>query len=193
MSLPAQFSSLEAAGALPARPLHLAIGMFDGAHLGHRAVIAAAVQAARQSGGAAAVLTFWPHPSALFRPENPTRMIQDGAMKARVLLTLGVDAVITESFTPAVAGVAAEDFLPWLQQRLPYLACVYVGENFRFGRGRMGDVDLHFILRQHRHRLRCHHFALRILRIGHFAQLDRAFVFLVEADEVLGNLGRLTH
>ncbi|MSU68231.1 MAG: riboflavin biosynthesis protein RibF [Opitutaceae bacterium] len=142
MSLPAQFSSLEAAAALPARPLHLAIGMFDGAHLGHRAVIAAAVQAARQSGGAAAVLTFWPHPSALFRPENPTRMIQDGAMKARVLLTLGVDAVITESFTPAVAGVVAEDFLPWLQQRLPYLASVYVGENFRFGRGRMGDVAL---------------------------------------------------
>jgi len=142
VSLPAQFSSLEAAAALPARPLHLAIGMFDGAHLGHRAVIAAAVQAARQSGGAAAVLTFWPHPSALFRPENPTRMIQDGAMKARVLLTLGVDAVITESFTPAVAGVAAEYFLPWLQQRLPYLASVYVGENFRFGRGRMGDVAL---------------------------------------------------
>ena len=142
MSLPAQFSSLEAAGTLPARPLHLAIGMFDGAHLGHRAVIAAAVQAARQSGGVAAVLTFWPHPSALFCPENPTRMIQDGAMKARVLLTLGVDAVITEPFTPALAGVAADDFLPWLQQRLPYLASVYVGENFRFGRGRMGDVDL---------------------------------------------------
>ena len=42
----------------------------------------------------------------------------------------------------AVAGVAADDFLPWLQQRLPYLASVYVGENFRFGRGRMGDVAL---------------------------------------------------
>ena len=140
--LPAQFSSLEAADVLPARPLHLAIGMFDGAHLGHRAVIAAAVQAARQAGGVAAVLTFWPHPSALFRPENPTRMIQDGAMKARVLLTLGVDAVITESFTPAVAGVSAEEFVPWLKQRLPHLASVYVGENFRYGRGRRGDVAL---------------------------------------------------
>ncbi len=142
MSLSAQFSSLEAAGALPARPLHLAIGMFDGAHLGHRAVIDASVQAARQSGGTAAVLTFWPHPSALFRPENPTRLIHDGAMKARVLLTLGVDAVITESFTPALAGVSAEEFLPWLKHRLPQLVSVYVGENFRFGRGRVGDVAL---------------------------------------------------
>ena len=142
MNLTAQFASLEAAGALPARPLHLAIGMFDGVHLGHRAVIEAAVQSARRSGGIAAVLTFWPHPSALFRPEHPTRLIQDAAMKARVLLTLGVDAVITESFTPALAAVAAEEFLPWLKHRLPHLAAVYVGENFRFGRGRRGDVPV---------------------------------------------------
>lgn len=142
MSLPAQFSSLEAAGALPVRPLHLAIGMFDGVHLGHRAVIEAAVQSARRSGGIAAVLTFWPHPSALFRPENPTRLIQDGPTKARVLLTLGVDAVVTQAFTTELAGVVAEDFLPWLKQRLPQLAAVYVGENFRFGRGRRGDVTM---------------------------------------------------
>lgn len=141
MSLPAQFSSLEAARALPVRPLHLAIGMFDGVHLGHRAVIEAAVQAARDSGGIAAVLTFWPHPSALFRPESPAPLIQDAATKARVLLTLGVDAVITEAFTTELAGVMAEEFLPWLKLRLPQLAAVYVGENFRFGRGRRGDVS----------------------------------------------------
>ncbi len=125
---------------LPAQPLHLAIGMFDGVHLGHRAVIEAAVQSARCSGGLAAVLTFWPHPSALFRPEHATKLIQDPPAKARVLQTLGVDALITQPFTSEFAQVAAADFLPWLKQRLANLSAVYVGENFRFGRGRSGDV-----------------------------------------------------
>jgi riboflavin kinase/FMN adenylyltransferase len=116
--------------------------MFDGVHLGHRAVIDAAVQSARRSGGIGGVLTFWPHPSSLFRPENPTRLIQDAPTKSRMLLGLGVDAVITQSFTPELASVPAAEFLPWLKQRLPWLAAVYVGENFRFGQGRSGDVGL---------------------------------------------------
>lgn len=140
MNRPPQLSSLAAAASLPGRPLHLAIGMFDGVHLGHRAVIEAAVQSARRSGGLAAVLTFWPHPSVLFRPENPTLLLQDAPTKARMLLTLGVDAVITQEFTPELAGIAAEEFLAWLKRQVPTLAAVYVGENFRFGRGRKGDV-----------------------------------------------------
>jgi riboflavin kinase / FMN adenylyltransferase len=141
MNLPAQIDGLENA-ALPPRPLHLAIGMFDGVHLGHRAVVDAAVQSAHRRGGVAGVLTFWPHPSTVFRPENPTKLIQDAGTKARMLLALGVDAVITQSFTPELAGVPAEAFLPWLKQRLPWLAAIYVGENFRFGHGRRGDVAL---------------------------------------------------
>lgn len=141
MNFPAQIDGLENA-AFPPRPLHLAIGMFDGVHLGHRAVVKAAVAAARASGGIAAVLTFWPHPSALFRPENPTRLIHDAATKSRLLLALGVDAVITQAFTTELARVSAEDFLPWLKQRLPRLTAVYVGENFRFGCSRRGDVAL---------------------------------------------------
>ena len=137
----AQFSGLENA-ALPPAPLHLAIGMFDGVHLGHRAVIEAAVQSARRSGGTAAVLTFAPHPSTLFRPDQPTRLIMDSGMKARMLHRLGVEAMITQPFTPEFASVAAADFLPWLKQRAPQLAAVYVGENFRFGRGRKGDIAL---------------------------------------------------
>jgi riboflavin kinase / FMN adenylyltransferase len=142
MTFPAQFSSLEEARALPPRSLHLAIGMFDGVHLGHRAVVEAAVQSARAGGGLGGVLTFWPHPSALFRPENPTKLIQDAPTKARMLLALGVDVVITQAFTAELAAVKAGEFLPWLKQRLPRLATVYVGENFRFGHERRGDVAL---------------------------------------------------
>jgi riboflavin kinase/FMN adenylyltransferase len=141
MSQPAQIDGLENAR-LPAKPLHLAIGMFDGVHLGHRAVVKSAVQAARTEGGVSAVLTFWPHPSALFRPENPTRLMQDAATKSRLLLALGVDVVITQSFTPELAAMPAGQFLPWLRRNLPRLAAVYVGENFRFGCERRGDVAL---------------------------------------------------
>ena len=135
----AVFSSLETTR-LPAQPLHLAIGMFDGVHLGHRAVIEAAVQSARSSGGLAVVLTFFPHPSALFRPENPTRLIMPPAAKARVLFQLGVDAVIEQPFTLEFARITAEEFLPHLRRTLPTLSRVYVGENWRFGRGRRGDI-----------------------------------------------------
>jgi len=149
MTPPVPFDSLEQV-TLPARPLHLAIGMFDGVHLGHRAVIEAAVHSARRGDGLAGVLTFWPHPSALFRPGNPTRMMQDSRAKERVLQTLGVDAIITQPFTPEFAAVSAEEFLPWLKQRLPHLAAISVGENFRFGRGRRGDVPLLVaVARQH--------------------------------------------
>jgi riboflavin kinase/FMN adenylyltransferase len=137
----AQFAGLERSAFAP-KPLHLAIGMFDGVHLGHRAVIEAAVQSARQSGGVAAVLTFLPHPSTLFRPDRPTRLIMDQANKARVLHRLGVDAMVTQPFTHEFAQITAEEFVPWLKRRAPTLAAIYVGENFRFGRGRAGDIAL---------------------------------------------------
>ncbi|HZP59041.1 MAG TPA: riboflavin biosynthesis protein RibF [Opitutaceae bacterium] len=134
------FASLEQASGLPSRPLHLAIGMFDGVHLGHRAVIEAAVQSARRSGGLAAVLTFFPHPNTLFRPEAPTRLIMPPATKARVLFQLGVEAVIEQPFTAEFAHITAEEFLPYVRRALPRLAGIYVGENWRFGRDRRGDV-----------------------------------------------------
>lgn len=141
MNLPAHIDGLDNV-VLPPRPLHLAIGMFDGVHLGHRAVVESAVSSARAGGGVAGVLTFWPHPSVLFRPEQPTALLQDTATKTRMLLALGADLVVTQPFTAELAEIAAENFLPWLKQRLPRLAAIYVGENFRFGQGRRGDVAL---------------------------------------------------
>ncbi|MEO6001541.1 MAG: riboflavin biosynthesis protein RibF [Opitutus sp.] len=139
MSLPREFEGLDHV-VLPRKPLHLAIGIFDGVHLGHRAVIEAAVHSARCNLGTAAVLTFAPHPSVVLRPDQPTRMIMDRPAKARLLGELGIDAVITQPFTPEFAQTSAEEFLPWLKARLPQLAAVYVGENWRFGRGRGGDI-----------------------------------------------------
>jgi riboflavin kinase/FMN adenylyltransferase len=141
MSLPAQFDGLDRVS-LPSRPLHVAIGMFDGVHLGHRAVIESAVQSARHSGGVSVVLTFSPHPSVLFRPESPTRMILDLPAKRAKLGSLGVDAVVVQPFTRDFAAISAEEFVPFIKRHLPRLAGIYVGENFRFGRGRKGDVAM---------------------------------------------------
>lgn len=141
MTLPVEIHGFENA-TLPSRPVHLAIGMFDGVHVGHRAVIEAAVHSAQASGAIAGVLTFWPHPSALFRPGNPTRLIQPAETKVRMLLALGVDLVVTQPFDERLAAITAEDFLPWLKRQVPRLAAMYVGENFRFGQGRRGDVPL---------------------------------------------------
>lgn len=141
MNGPLQFQDL-AGVQLPARPLELAIGMFDGVHLGHRAVVASAVAAAATEEGLAGVLTFWPHPSIFFRAPSPTRMIMAPADKVRVLGGLGIEAIITVKFTEAFARLAAEDFLPYLRQHLPQLRGVHVGDNWRFGRGRTGDSAL---------------------------------------------------
>lgn len=140
MNQPLHIDGLDRASVLPNRPLHLAVGMFDGVHLGHQAVIEAAVQSARCSGGLSAVLTFHPHPSAVLGSPNPTRLIMDPPTKARVLFGLGVDAVVTQPFTPEFAKIEAQEFLPWLRQRLPQLAGLYVGQNWRYGAGRRGDV-----------------------------------------------------
>jgi riboflavin kinase/FMN adenylyltransferase len=141
MSLPAHFDGLDRV-ALPGRPLHVAIGVFDGVHLGHRAVIESAVQSARHSGGVSVVLTFDPHPSVLFRPENPTRMILDLPAKMAKVGLLGVDAVVVQQFTRDFAAISAEEFVPFIKRHLPRLAGIYVGENFRFGNGRKGDVAM---------------------------------------------------
>lgn len=125
---------------LPDRPCHVAVGMFDGVHRGHQAVIEAAVHAARRADGIAGVFTFWPHPSRLFRPEDPVRMIFTAAERAEFLLRLGVDFVVEQPFTREFASIEAEQVVPHLKRAMPRLQALYVGENWRFGRGRSGDV-----------------------------------------------------
>lgn len=135
-----QFSDLETAR-LNGGPVHLAIGMFDGVHRGHQAVIGAAVAAGRAEGGVGAVLTFSPHPSVLFRPAQPTRLLQTETVKAALIAACGVQVLITQPFTPEFAARSDEEFSRWLKRAVPSLRGVYVGENFRFGRGRTGTAS----------------------------------------------------
>lgn len=125
---------------LPKGEVHLAIGMFDGVHRGHQAVIEAAIYAAQTSGGVAGVLTFFPHPSRIFRPNDPTLLIVPPEEKACLIRTLGADFLIEAHFTLVFAQMTADNFLPELKKDIPGLKAVYVGENFRFGKNRVGDI-----------------------------------------------------
>ncbi len=127
---------------LPSGPLHLAIGMFDGVHLGHRAVLEATVASARRTNGVAVALTFDLHPSRLLNPSNAVPLIHPVEVKVDRMLQAGLDVVITQTFTREFSAVEAEAVLPNFKKALPQLESVYVGENWRFGKGRKGDINL---------------------------------------------------
>ena len=140
MAAPIHFDSLDAFQVDSDQSVHLAMGMFDGAHRGHRVVVESAIRAAAEQGGLAGVLTFWPHPSRLFSPENPVRMILNSEMKQAELEKLRIDFVVEEPFTKAFASTESNGFVKMLKSKIPTLASLHTGENWRFGKGRLGDV-----------------------------------------------------
>lgn len=120
--------------------MHLAIGMFDGVHLGHQAVIRQAVHAARGKGHVSGVLTFDPHPSHVLYPERATAMLMPLEQRVHHMLLLGVDFVFVQPFTMDYARRKAGDFVVTLKRSFPSLATLHVGDNFRYGAGRSGDI-----------------------------------------------------
>ena len=123
-------------------PLHLALGVFDGVHLGHQAVIAAARQRAGALGGSCGVVTFDPHPIRVLAPERaPRQLLASLEHKARLLGRLDMAFLLALEFNRALAEMSAEDFLQWLVGETN-IATLAVGEDWRFGKARQGDVAL---------------------------------------------------
>ena len=123
-------------------PLHLAIGIFDGVHLGHQAILKQVAQIATKDGGKAIVLTFWPHPSHVLCPEKPVLMLMGRGLRERFLRESGADSVVCIEFSPEFASMPAHAFPSFLKKALPSLKTIFVGDGFRFGRGREGDATL---------------------------------------------------
>lgn len=121
--------------------LHLAIGAFDGVHLGHRAVLHSAREAARADGGIVGVLTYDPHPSKVLRPESSVPLIFTRAQKDERLTEAGAQLIHHEKFDRNHAGIEAADFPKWLKQTFPQLKSLHVGSNFQYGRGRAGNGE----------------------------------------------------
>ncbi len=122
-------------------PVVVAIGVFDGLHRGHQAILRAAREEADRVGGRAWVLTFAPHPARLLRPTQAPLQLCTDAQRARLLHALRMDGCVLLPFTRALADLAPGDFWSLLRNALPTLAGVAVGANWRFGRQAAGDIE----------------------------------------------------
>lgn len=119
-----------------------ALGNFDGFHLGHQAVVGRAMAQAAARGVPALVVTFDPHPARLFRPDAPPFALTTVDQRLRLFADAGVDAATVLTFDKAFAEVTAQEFMAdWLQRRLG-LSGVVTGDDFTFGKGRGGSVNL---------------------------------------------------
>jgi riboflavin kinase / FMN adenylyltransferase len=114
------------------RPRRVAVGTFDGVHLGHREVIS----------GADSVLTFDPHPSAVVAPQHAPKLLTSLAVKADLIAELGVGELIVIPFDASFAARSASEFIDDVLVRRLCATHVSVGENFRFGHRAQGDAEM---------------------------------------------------
>lgn len=121
-------------------PVHLAIGVFDGIHLGHQAVISSATQAAHQSGGSAVVLTFHPHPMRVLRADAAPRLLTSTQHKEHLIRALGVHALLIQEFTLAFSQTRPEEFIRLLVENAKPLRQICVGKGWTFGANRSGNI-----------------------------------------------------
>jgi riboflavin kinase/FMN adenylyltransferase len=120
----------------------VAMGNFDGVHLGHRAVIAAALQMGRAHGKPALAVTFEPHPRRYFSPNTAQFRLTDEAAKLRLLAGTGLAGAVVMTFDKARAETTAQDFIHHdLIERLG-VSGIAVGYDFHFGKGRVGSPSL---------------------------------------------------
>jgi riboflavin kinase/FMN adenylyltransferase len=114
------------------RPRRVAIGTFDGVHLGHREVIAEAET----------VVTFDPHPQSVVAPGSQPKLLTTLERKAELIATLGVEELVVIPFDGAFAGRSAQDFVDHVLVERVAATHVSVGENFRFGHKAQGDAQM---------------------------------------------------
>jgi riboflavin kinase/FMN adenylyltransferase len=124
------------------KKLHMAVGNFDGLHLGHRRLLQKALQNKRQWGGLLAVYSFNPHPQSFLSPLKKHILLESRDTWYFRLREFGVDVLIEENFTKEFSELSAHHFLQhqWLESL--HLQSLVVGEDFRFGHQRQGDVKM---------------------------------------------------
>lgn len=135
------FSSIEQFGGKFKEPVNLALGMFDGVHIGHQQVLQASQNHALEINGISVAFTFPLHPANFLRPKNAPPLLMNAKQKAKMLHSYGMDHVILRSFDHELAQVKADYFAIFIKERIPSVVGFSVGKNFRFGKGRIGDAS----------------------------------------------------
>jgi len=123
-------------------PLFLAIGVFDGVHLGHQAVSSTATRHARSADGAPLVVTFDPHPVKVLRPHNAPHLLTATQHKIALIRDLGVEHLLVINFDKKFAATSPEKFVEDLLAHSRPLREVCVGHEWSFGKDRRGNLDL---------------------------------------------------
>ena len=119
----------------------VAIGNFDGVHLGHRSLFDLAIAKARELGLRAAVLTFCPHPLKLLFPDRRIFLITSYERKADLIATCGIDNLVIAPFDHQFANLTANEFVKKVLVQHLGAAVVVVGDNYTFGRNREGSLS----------------------------------------------------
>ncbi len=119
----------------------VAIGNFDGVHLGHRAVIDTAIRRGRAAHRPAVALTFEPHPRSFFQPDAPSFRLTSEAAKLRLLAATGLDGAVVLTFDAALAGLTAEQFVSDILVERLRISGTAIGFNFHFGKQRRGSPE----------------------------------------------------
>ncbi len=120
----------------------LAIGNFDGIHLGHQAILRATVECARALNAVSTALTFDPSPRKVLRPESAPPRLSTNAQRMEWFNVMGLEAVVVLPFTLDLARLSPGEFVEQILVRDLHVKAVLVGENFRFGHKQGGDVKL---------------------------------------------------
>jgi riboflavin kinase/FMN adenylyltransferase len=123
-------------------PCALAIGNFDGVHIGHQALIGEAVRCAEKNGFTPAVLTFDPHPTAVVAPDRVPPLICTLEQRFKLLAAAGVERIFVLNFTPGVARLSPEEFVTQILVDCLETKAVFVGDNFRFGHRQTGTPEV---------------------------------------------------
>ena len=123
-------------------PLFLAIGVFDGVHRGHQAVISTSTRHAHSADGTPVVVTFDPHPAKILRPEEAPHLLTATQHKIALIRALGVGHLLVIRFDKNFAATSPENFVEQLVQNSKPLREICVGHEWSFGKNRAGNLDL---------------------------------------------------
>lgn len=118
------------------------IGNYDGVHLGHRAILRAVIEEARRTESPAFLITFDPHPLVVVAPERRPQLLQTRRQKLAALEQTGLTDLLVLEFGPALAELSGESFFQELLAPHLRFTTIHVGENFRFGNRRSGNLEL---------------------------------------------------